>query len=117
MREGKLPRLILADVNHLLRGDESDADEDFVRQLPKHWGLADDARLMCRTTRIDVAGIAAAEGGNLESIARRGRFAGWPRSPARKIAAWIAAGHTADDQAETVLFRLLRAAASSAWAA
>lgn len=108
MREGQLPRLVLAHVNHLLRGAESDADEDFVRQLPEHWGLADDARLTCQTTRIDVAGIAGAEGGNLESIARRERYR-WLAEIARaENGAWIAAGHTADDQAETVLFRILR---------
>ncbi len=108
LREGKLPRLVLAHVNHMLRADESDADERFVQQLPALWQMANDARLQCRTTRIDVAGIAEAEGGNLESIGRRERYAWLARLACEEGAAWIATGHTADDQAETVLFRLLR---------
>jgi tRNA(Ile)-lysidine synthase len=108
LREGKLPRLVLAHVNHLLRGAESDADEGFVQQLPTLWQTADDVRLQCRTTRIDVAAIAEAEHANLESTARRERY-GWLTQLARaEGAAWIATGHSADDQAETVLFRLLR---------
>lgn len=108
LRAGRLPRLILAHVNHLLRGDESDADERFVQQLPALWQMADDARLQCRTTRIDVAGIAAAQRDNLENTARQERY-GWLTQVAHDTgAAWIATGHSADDQAETVLFRLIR---------
>jgi tRNA(Ile)-lysidine synthase len=108
LRGDKLPGLVLAHVNHLLRGEESDDDEAFVQQLPALWQMADDVRLQCRTTRIDVAGIAAAEGGNLEGTARRERYAWLSRLAHDEGAAWIATGHSADDQAETVLFRLLR---------
>ncbi len=108
LREGKIERLILAHVNHQLRGEESDADENHVQQLPQLFGMAADARLSCKTTRIDVAAIAQAERENLESIARRERY-GWLTQLSRdEGATWIAAGHSADDQAETVLFRLLR---------
>jgi tRNA(Ile)-lysidine synthase len=108
VREGRLPRLVLAHVNHLLRGDESDGDERFVQQLPAFLGMADDARLQCRTTRIDVAGIAEAERENLENAARQERYGWLTRLAHDEGAAWIATGHSADDQAETVLFRLLR---------
>jgi tRNA(Ile)-lysidine synthase len=94
--------LIFAHVNHLLRGDESDADEVFVQTLAASLGVA------CHTTRIDMAALAGREHGNLESIARRERYAWLTRLAQAESAAWIATGHTADDQAETVLHRLLR---------
>ncbi len=105
---GKLERLILAHVNHQLRGDESDVDESFVQSLPRLWQLADDRRLICHTTRIDMAALALAEQDNLESIARRERYRWLTELAQQEGGAWIATGHTADDQAETVLFRLLR---------
>lgn len=108
LKIGALPKLILAHVNHQLRGDESDADEAFVRNLPTHWMMSDGAGLACRTCRIDVAAIAEAESENLESAGRNARYDWLTRVAKDEGAAWIATGHTADDQAETVLFRLLR---------
>jgi tRNA(Ile)-lysidine synthase len=105
--DGRVSPLIVAHVNHKLRGEESDNDERFVRDL--HTTLADRAGMSeFRCTSIDVASAARQEKGNLEAMARRLRYqwladvaldAGFP---------FVATGHTADDQAETVLFRLLR---------
>src|SRR5688572_11200178 len=106
LRQGKLNRLILAHVNHQLRGDESDGDEAFVRQLPALMQVGD--RVTCHCERVDVATIAKAERKNLESIARRERYECFAKLAEAEGAHWIATGHTADDQAETVLFRLLR---------
>ncbi len=108
VKTGALPKLVLAHVNHQLRGEESDADEAFVRNLPTIWMMSDKARLACRTCRIDVAAIAEAQSENLEGAGRNARYDWLSRVAKEEGAAWIATGHTADDQAETVLFRLLR---------
>jgi tRNA(Ile)-lysidine synthase len=108
LQEGKFPRLALGHVNHQLRGAESDDDEDFVKSLPALWQMENDLRLTCHTQHIDVAAIAGAEKANLEGIARRERYRWLTQLAHATGASWIATGHSADDQAETVLFRLLR---------
>jgi tRNA(Ile)-lysidine synthase len=92
--------LTVAHINHRLRGEESDADDDFVRQL------AGQLALTYRVKAIDVGEMA--EGANLEATARQVRYEFLAEVAASAGAAWIATGHTADDQAETVLHRLIR---------
>ena len=90
--------LTVAHLNHRSRGAESDADEAFVRDLAASLGLDFRAR------SVDVA----ARGGNFEEAARRVRYEFFAEVAAGVGAAWVATGHTADDQAETVLHRLVR---------
>jgi tRNA(Ile)-lysidine synthase len=101
--------LVLAHLNHRLRGAESAADEDFVAGL--HAALSAAApNVRLARERIDVAASARATGENLEAEARRLRYR-WLAEVARSHGLrWVATGHTADDQAETVLHRLLRGA-------
>lgn len=92
--------LTVAHFNHRLRGAESDGDAAFVAELAGSLGLP------FRVGGADVAAVGA--GGNLEATARRLRY-GWLAEVAADVGAkWVATGHTADDQAETVLHRLLR---------
>jgi tRNA(Ile)-lysidine synthase len=100
--------LTIAHLNHQLRGNESDADEAFVRQLHEVLESHDVTGLQLRTEQLDVSAQAQAERKNVESVARRVRYE-WLARVARDVGAgFVATGHTADDQAETVLHRLLR---------
>ncbi|HEV3384214.1 MAG TPA: tRNA lysidine(34) synthetase TilS [Gemmata sp.] len=92
--------LTVAHINHQLRGVESDGDEAFVREL------AGQLALTCLVKAVDVGVMAA--GANLEATARRVRYEFFAEVAASVGASWIATGHTADDQAETVLHRLIR---------
>jgi tRNA(Ile)-lysidine synthase len=99
--------LVLAHLNHLLRGPDSDADEAFV--IDFHTRLsATVPNLHLQTHRIDVALLARKQSGNLEAVGRRERYT-WLAQVARLHSLHhIATGHTASDQAETVLHRLVR---------
>ena len=80
----------------------------FVVELHAQFTAAGRSNLtLCRTRR-DMAAQARAEGANLEALARRERYR-WLAEVARTHGIkYIATGHTANDQAETVLHRLLR---------
>ena len=84
--------LAVLHVNHHLRGEESDGDEAFVRALAQSLGLP------------ILVEHAIPAPGNLEEEARRARREFFLRCQLPRIAL----GHTRSDQAETVLFRLLR---------
>lgn len=100
--------LVLAHLNHQLRGRDSDGDEEFVVALHAQLTAAGRPNLLLCRTRRDLAAQARAERANLEALARRERYC-WLAEIARTYGiSYIATGHTANDQAETVLHRLLR---------
>ncbi|MGE3804862.1 MAG: tRNA lysidine(34) synthetase TilS [Gemmataceae bacterium] len=94
--------VVAAHLNHLLRGDESDGDETFVRELCAAY------QVPLHVRRLDVAARASQEHDNLEQAARRLRYDWLAEVAADARAAAVATGHTADDQAETVLHRMIR---------
>jgi tRNA(Ile)-lysidine synthase len=63
--------------------------------------------------RSKVAEIARANNDNLEQAARQARYAFLERTAKRKSAKYVLSGHTMDDQAETVLLRLMRGSAGA----
>jgi len=91
-------RLTVVHLNHKLRGAESDADEEFVQQLASSL----ECPLLAKT--VDVAST----GGNLEEAGREARRSFYRGLVASNQVDVVATGHTASDQAETVLHRLLR---------
>jgi tRNA(Ile)-lysidine synthase len=94
----------LIHVNHGLRGVESDADEAFCRALAERLGVPLEVR------RRDVAGLARDRHVSLEVAAREARYSCFDEGADSLGANLVATGHTEDDQAETVLLRLLRGA-------
>jgi len=103
--------LVVAHLNHCLRGGESDGDEAFVRQLAASHGLA------IEVGRVDVRQLAAAQRLSLEEAGREERYRFFAGVAKRYGAAAIALAHHRDDQAETVLLRLLRGSGTAGLAA
>jgi len=93
--------LALAHFDHAIRPDSA-RDAEWAGRLAERLGAG------FFTERGDVPALAARERLTLEEAARNARLAFLERSARSFGAARVAAGHTADDQAETVLFRILR---------
>ncbi|HKZ04997.1 MAG TPA: tRNA lysidine(34) synthetase TilS, partial [Methylomirabilota bacterium] len=90
-------------VDHGLRA-ESGADAAFVAGLCRAWDVP------LRVARVEVVRDGAAGWDGLEAAARRARYGAFRRAAEEVGATRVATGHTADDQAETVLMRLLEGA-------
>jgi len=97
-------RIEVAHLNHRLRGAESDDDEAFVREQCTSLGVP------CHSRTLDISALAQSAGSNLEDEARRQRYQWFGELATQLGLPYVATGHTADDQAETVLFRLMRGA-------
>lgn len=96
--------LSVVHFNHHLRGAESDADESFVRERARQLGLE------FHGSSADVAAIARAKKRNLEATARDLRYGFFFSLVRQGKLDKVATAHTANDQAETVLLRLIRGA-------
>jgi tRNA(Ile)-lysidine synthase len=103
-----LEPLILAHLNHQLRGDESDADEVFVEELTHSLQGVASGELRLVRHQIDVKAEAMRSRDNLEKTARENRYSWLAQVAGEFKTRWIATGHTANDQAETILHRIIR---------
>ncbi len=96
--------LSVVHVNHGIRGAESDADAEFVQALAHRLGLP------LHLHRADAPARADAERETLEEAARNLRYDYFRQLAQSGEVDTIATAHTLDDQAETVLMKLLRGA-------
>lgn len=94
--------LAVAHVNHQLRGAESERDAWFVEQQAARLGLP------CHALRVDVKRRQRLLGLSPQHAARQVRYEALSVLQQALGASRIALGHTADDQTETLLLRLMR---------
>ena len=108
-------RLHVLHVNHLLRGDDADADQRFVKETCESLGVP------YTVLRVDVAKFAQERDGNVEDVGRRVRYDA-ARELAQKLCteqgvsrqkAKILTAHTADDRAETFMMNVMRGSGMS----
>ena len=108
-------RLHVLHVNHLIRGDDADADQRFVKETCDSLGIS------CTVLRVDVARLAQERDGNVEDVGRRVRYDA-ARELAQKLCteqgvsrqkAKILTAHTADDRAETFMMNVMRGSGMS----
>lgn len=90
-------------VNHGLRGDEANRDEEFVIELCERYNLPLTVR------RFDPDEVERVRQGNVEEEARNLRYTKLAHTAQELGCERIATAHTLSDQAETVLHRMIRA--------
>jgi tRNA(Ile)-lysidine synthase len=96
--------LYTAHVNHMFRGAEAEADAEFVQAICREWDIP------CFVAHIDVPARMKSRGISAPVAGREARYHFFRQVAAITGAQKIAVGHTADDQAETILMRFLRGA-------
>ena len=96
--------LSVVHIHHGIRGDEADRDQNFVENLANVHGLSFDSR------RVDTPARAASHHESMEEAARNLRYEQFAALLQTGSIDAIATAHTLDDQAETVLHKLIRGA-------
>ncbi len=99
-------KVYAANVNHLIRGDEAERDSNFVKSICRA------ADTECFYREYDVPKIAAERKTGTEECGRILRYEFFEELSKKLGGAKIATGHNLNDNAETVLFRLVRGSAA-----
>ena len=94
--------IVLVHVNHLLRGEEAQRDEDFSINYGKSKGLKVFAR------KINITSLGKEKGLSLEEAGREARYNFYKEVLEKSNSNKIALAHNKDDQIETFMFRLTR---------
>lgn len=89
--------IVVAHVNHGIRGAAAKHDENFVKNLAKKYGFKFEVK------RVELAGKT-----HQEELGRKIRREFFEKLRGRHRAKWIITAHTADDQMETIIFNFLR---------
>ncbi len=104
LKKEYLLTILIAHLDHRFRGEESRADRKFCELLAKKYSLE------IIWEEIDVPRISKEKGISPEEAARFERYDFFKRVAKERGIDKIAVGHTRDDQAETVLMRIIRGA-------
>ena len=99
--------LNVAHYNHMLRGEESERDEAFVRE----YCMVRNIPFYCDSG--DVKAYAKIQGVGIEEAARNMRYGFFYNTAVKIGATRIATAHTADDNAETIIMNLARGAGAN----
>jgi len=95
-------QLVIAHLNHQLRGATADQEAVFVSRIAADLGIP------CEIASENVAEYAADRRLSLQEAARKVRYAFYDEAAAKYSSSKIALGHHADDNAESILMNLLR---------
>lgn len=97
-------KLRVIHVNHQLRGDAADADQEYVEGMCQQWEVA------CTSVVMDVEAYAKENRMSKQAAARACRYQAFKQTAERYGLRKVAMAHHADDQVETVLMRMIRGA-------
>ncbi len=102
MAETEPMRIVAAHANHQFRGAESDAEAELVRRAAEQWGVVFETASLGMPEYIEETGL------NAQSASRERRYAFLREVAGKHGSSCLLTAHHADDQAETVLMRILR---------
>lgn len=95
-------KISVAHVNHCLRGKEANEDEDYVKRFCENY------KIEFRSKRVDINKLSKLKNMSSESAGREARYGFFENLREETNANKIAIAHNANDQAETILMRIIR---------
>jgi len=107
LKELGYQKVILAHLNHELRGEESTDDEKFVK------GLGQDLGYEVQSESADIDALCKSDKLSVEAAGRRARQQFWERLALEEGISTIFLAQHADDQIETVLLQFFRSSGRS----
>lgn len=93
---------VFAHINHMLRAEKSDNDEQFVIQMGEKYGVE------TKIKRVDLAQYSKKNKVGLEEAGREVRYSFFREVMSETESNKVATAHNADDNVETFLFRMMR---------